>query len=114
VPERDPSPPSATIALARAGGGILAEASQPPEGATPEAVTLDEPPLRGIATGRDTNGGVAPVRVSIREEIECRNGADGPYRPLRTRYFPPRRSSASARPPAPACPRAPTAPSPFD
>lgn len=89
VPERDPSPPTATIALSRAGGGILAEASQPPEGATPEAVTLDEPELRGIATGRDAKGGVARVRVSIREEIECRNGEDGSYRRLRTRYFPP-------------------------
>jgi hypothetical protein len=45
--------------------------------------------LRGIATGRDPNGGVARVRVSIREEIECRNGEEGPYRRLRTRYFPP-------------------------
>jgi hypothetical protein len=31
---------------------------------------------------------VARVRVSIREEIECR-GDDGAYRRLRTRYFPP-------------------------
>jgi hypothetical protein len=102
VPERDSSPPAATIALAQAGGGTLAEASQPPEGATPEAVTLDEPALRGIATGRDPNGGVARVRVSIREEIECRNGGDGPYPRLRTRYFPPSqveriRSSPGAR-----------------
>jgi hypothetical protein len=102
VPERDPSPPTATIALARAGGGTLAEASQPPERATPEPVTLDEPALRGIATGRDPNGGVARVRVSIREEIECRNGDHGPYHRLRTRYFPPPqveriRSSPGAR-----------------
>jgi hypothetical protein len=88
VPERDPSPPTATIALARSDGGTLAETSQPPEGALPEAVTLDEPALRGIATGRDANGGVARVRVSMRERIECR-GEDGPYRRLRTRYFPP-------------------------
>jgi hypothetical protein len=89
VPERDPSPPTATIALFGAGGGTLAEASQPPEDAAPEAATLDEPALRGIATGRDANGGVARVRVSLREEIECRDGEDGPYRRLRTRYFPP-------------------------
>jgi hypothetical protein len=88
VPERDPSPPAATIALARAGGGPLAEASRPPEGATPETAALDEPALRGIATGRDANGGIARVRVSMREEIECR-GEDGRYRRLRTRYFPP-------------------------
>ena len=102
LPERDHSPPTATIALARAGGGILAQAAQPPEGATPEAVTLDQPALRGIATGRDANGGVARVRVSIREEIECRKGGDGPYHRLRTRYFPPPqveriRSSPGAR-----------------
>jgi hypothetical protein len=89
VPERDPSPPTATIALARAGGGTLAEASQPPEGgAAPEAVSLDGPALHGITTGRDANGGVARVRVSLREELECR-GEDGPYRRLRTRYVPP-------------------------
>ena len=88
VPERDLSPPTATIALARAGDGTVAEASQPSEGGTPDAVSLDEPVLRGIATGRDRNGGVARVRVSIREEIECRDD-DGPYSRLRTRYFPP-------------------------
>jgi hypothetical protein len=88
VPERDPSPPTATVALARADGGILAEASQPAEGAAPRAVTLEQPMLRGTTTGRDPNGGVARVRVSIREEIECRN-AEGAYRRLRTRYFPP-------------------------
>jgi hypothetical protein len=88
VPERDPSPPTAAIALVRASGGTLAEASQPPRGGTPDAVTLDEPALRGIATGRDANGGIARVRVSIREEIECRDD-DGPYSRLRTRYFPP-------------------------
>jgi hypothetical protein len=88
VPERDPSPPTAAIALSRAGGGTLAEASQPPEGGTPPAVTLEQPMLRGTTTGRDPNGGIARVRVSIREEIECRQG-EGGYRRLRTRYFPP-------------------------
>jgi hypothetical protein len=88
VPERDPSPPTASIALAAADGGALAETSQPPPDESPRTVTLDEPRLRGIATGRDANGGVARVRVSIREEIECRND-DGAYLRLRTRYFPP-------------------------
>jgi hypothetical protein len=88
VPERDPSPPSASITLTAADGGTLAETSQPPEDSAPRAVTLDEPTLRGITTGRDANGGVARVRVSIREEIECRDD-DGAYRRLRTRYFPP-------------------------
>jgi hypothetical protein len=88
VPERDPSPPIASITLAARDGGALAETSQPREGPPPEAVTLDEPTLRGATTGRDANGGVARVRVSIREEIECRSG-DGAYIRLRTRYFPP-------------------------
>jgi hypothetical protein len=88
VPERDPSPPTATIALAGADGGALAEASQPPAGQAPRSVTLDEPRLRGTTTGRDANGGVARVRVSIREEIECRDD-EGTYSRLRTRYFPP-------------------------
>jgi hypothetical protein len=88
VPERDPSPPSASITLAAVDGAALAETSQPPAGVAPRTVTLDEPRLRGITTGRDANGGVARVRVSIREEIECRNG-DNAYLRLRTRYFPP-------------------------
>ena len=88
VPERDPSPPSASITLAAADGGALAETSQPPDAPAPRSVTLDEPRLRGTTTGRDPNGGVARVRVSIREEIECRD-EDGTYIRLRTRYFPP-------------------------
>jgi hypothetical protein len=88
VPERDPSPPAATIALAGADGGALAETSQPPAGPPPRPSTLREPALRGTTTGRDADGGVARVRVSIREEIDCR-GENGPYRRLRTRYFPP-------------------------
>jgi hypothetical protein len=88
VPERDPSPPTATVALSRAKGGTLAEVSQPPEGTPPRPVALEQPMLHGTTTGRDPNGGVARARVSIREEIECRSG-DGPYRRLRTRYFPP-------------------------
>jgi hypothetical protein len=88
VPERDRTPPIATIALARADGPALAEISQPPAPTRPPTVTLDEPKLRGTARGRDENGGVARVRVSLREKIECR-GSDGVYERLRTRYFPP-------------------------
>jgi hypothetical protein len=88
VPERDSSPPTATITLARAEGTALAETSQPEHGSRPDIVTLDEPALRGTTTGRDADGGVARVRVSIREEIECR-AAGGDYERLRTRYFPP-------------------------
>jgi hypothetical protein len=85
VPERDASPPAATITLARADGRTLAEASR---GSSARTVTLDEPQLRGTTTGSDENGGVARVRVSIREEIECRDD-ERLYHRLRTRYFPP-------------------------
>ena len=88
MPERDPSPPAATITLARADGTKLAETSQPGKTTEPRTVTLDEPTLRGTTTGRDANGGVARVRVSLREKVECRS-ADGVYQRLRTRYFPP-------------------------
>jgi hypothetical protein len=88
VPERDPSPPTATITLERSDGTALAETSQPERESHPDTVTLDEPALRGTTTGRDPDGGVARVRVSLREELECR-AADGAYRRLRTRYFPP-------------------------
>jgi hypothetical protein len=85
VPERDASPPSASITLARADGGVLAMTSR---GSSAHTVALDEPRLRGTTTGRDPNGGVARARVSIREEIECQDG-ERAYRRLRTRYFPP-------------------------
>jgi hypothetical protein len=85
VPERDASPPTATVALFHADGRLLAETSH---GTRARATTLDEPRLRGTTTGSDENGGVARVRVSIREEIECRDD-EASYRRLRTRYFPP-------------------------
>ena len=87
VPERDGSPPQATIELANAAGVTLARASQPGPPAT-RLVTLDEPRLRGTTRGRDANGGVARVRVSLRETLECR-GPSGVYTRLSTRYFPP-------------------------
>lgn len=85
VPARDHSPPEATITLRDAGGKPLAHTSQPPPADQPPAVELDQPRLRGTAVGRDADGGVARVRLSIKEEIACRNGD----RQLRTRYFPP-------------------------
>lgn len=104
VPERDPSPPAATITLALADGTKLAEASQPGKAPQPRTVILDEPTLRGTTTGRDANGGVARVRVSLREKHACRK-ADRAYHRLRTRYFPPPqieriRSNPGARLPA--------------
>ena len=90
VPESDTSPPMATIALASSGDGrTLAEASQPPGHPVPETVELPRPGLRGTAVAVDRDGGVARVRVSLRERVTCR-GADGaPVVRRRTRYFPP-------------------------
>jgi hypothetical protein len=91
VPATDRSPPTAEIALhPPRGGAPLARASQPPEPGRPEPVTLEEPRLRGTAVGRDPDGGVARVRVSIKERITCRHPGGGPTEQrLRTRYYPP-------------------------
>jgi hypothetical protein len=89
VPERDASPPMATIALSDAEGGrTLAEASRPGSRDSGE-VELREPRVRGTAVGEDANGGIVRVRVSISERISCLRGEDERFERLRTRYFPP-------------------------
>ena len=89
VPDSDDSPPATTIVLRDTDGSTLATATQPPDSDHPDPVLLDEPRLRATAEGRDTDGGVARVRISIREEILCRH-PDGREEELpRTRYFPP-------------------------
>jgi hypothetical protein len=87
VPERDGSPPEAVIALVLEGDRTAAEATPPPS-EEPPPVRLTTPRLRGVTTGRDRDGGVARVRVSIKERLTCRT-ADGTFERLRTRYFPP-------------------------
>jgi hypothetical protein len=89
VPDADDSPPHATVVLSRPPGGPAARASQP--GSAPHGrVRLDRLRLRGTTVGRDANGGVARVRVSIKERIRCRrHGTGATYARLRTRYFPP-------------------------
>ena len=89
MPRSDDSPPSARIVLSTTGGEAKAEAVQPPEGARAAEVELDAPRLRGTAIGTDFDGGVARVRVSIKETITCR-ADDGRTRTRpRVRYFPP-------------------------
>jgi hypothetical protein len=88
VPARDATPPEAFITLGRAEGAPLARASQPPAAGHPRPVRLGEPRLHGTALGRDPDGGVARVRVSIRERISCLQAGTRSER-LRTRYFPP-------------------------
>jgi hypothetical protein len=89
VPEADESPPEATITLS-AGGVRLASASQPPGHADGAGVRLRRLSLRGTTVGRDPDGGVARVRVSIKELITCRrSGSGATFTRLRTRYFPP-------------------------
>jgi hypothetical protein len=90
VPDRDRTPPRATIVLATAGDGRrLAEASQPPGRTASERVELREPRLLGTALAEDEDGGVARVRVSILERITCRSAEGSPFERRRTRYFPP-------------------------
>lgn len=89
VPARDPTPPEAVITLRRAGGAPLVRASQPPGPAHPRPVMLTEPRLGATALGRDPDGGIARVRVSISERIACRGDGGHAYERLRTRYFPP-------------------------
>jgi hypothetical protein len=88
VPRSDASPPAATIVLANPGGRTLGEASEPPGGEPSAVEELRARRLQGTTIGRDPDGGVARVRVSLREVITCR--AQGrPTKRLRTRYFPP-------------------------
>jgi hypothetical protein len=89
VPGSDASPPKATIVLASPERRTLARASEPGM-ASGMTVRLTRPVIRGTTVGLDENGGVARVRVSVREEIVCQAGPGGgePAR-LRTRYFPP-------------------------
>ena len=88
VPRDDPSPPTATIVLATPGGRTLGEASEPPGRQPPAVEELREAGLQGTTIGRDPGGGVARVRVSLRERITCRAEGRRTER-LRTRYFPP-------------------------
>jgi hypothetical protein len=88
VPESDESPPKATITLS-AGGAPLGRASEPGGGGE-SLVRLRRLSLRGTTVGRDPDGGVARVRVSIMERIACRRtGSDATFTRLRRRYFPP-------------------------
>jgi hypothetical protein len=89
VPAHDDTPPEAVIVMRSAGGRRLARASQPPDPGHPRPVRLTEPRLAGIALGRDPNGGVARVRVSISETIACRDEGGRTQELLRTRYYPP-------------------------
>ncbi|MET0762767.1 MAG: hypothetical protein ABWZ63_10610 [Thermoleophilaceae bacterium] len=89
VPESDTSPPEATITLS-AGGAPLGRASQPPGDRGEALVRPRRLSLRGTTVGRDPDGGVARVRVSIMERITCRRGgSDATFTRLRRRYFPP-------------------------
>jgi hypothetical protein len=90
VPESDASPPTATIVLATAGDGrTLAEVSQPPSPPPPGIVRLQEPRLQGTTIGTDDDGGVARVRVSIKERLTCKRAGGERFTRIRTRYFPP-------------------------
>jgi hypothetical protein len=88
VPDDDPSPPQATVVLGVPGEGARARAAQPGGGES-GTVTLDAPVVDGTTTGRDPESGIARVRVSLDEVVECRTEAGEAYTRLRTRYLPP-------------------------
>jgi hypothetical protein len=89
VPEADKSPPRATITLS-AGDAALGRASQPPGHTGESLIRFRRLSMRGTTVGRDLDGGVARVRVSIMERITCRRGHSGAtFTRLRRRYFPP-------------------------
>jgi hypothetical protein len=75
--------------LEAANGTPLAEASQPPQRQRDAAVELEQPSLRGTAVGLDPNGGVARIRVSLKELVTCRAPDGSRFERPRIRYFPP-------------------------
>jgi hypothetical protein len=89
VPAHDDTPPEAVIIMRRLDGAQLGRHSQPPGPGHPRPITLTEPQVRATAVGRDPNGGVARVRVSISERIDCQSEDGRTEEVLRTRYFPP-------------------------
>jgi hypothetical protein len=90
VPRRDPTPPTALVTLAGRDGATLGEATRPGGRDHGGVVRLREPRVRGTTTGRDEDGGVARVRVSVSERIACRPaGGRRTFVRLRTRYIPP-------------------------
>jgi hypothetical protein len=89
VPAHDDTPPEAVVTMRATHGRRLARASQPPVSGQLSPIRLGEPRLRGIALGRDPNGGIARVRVSISERIACRSNGGRAQERLRIRYFPP-------------------------
>jgi hypothetical protein len=84
VPRSDASPPRATIVLESPAGRPRTRASEPGKPGGP-TVRLSGAELHGTTVALDENGGVARVRVSVREEVRCAGGEER----LRTRYFPP-------------------------
>jgi hypothetical protein len=80
----------ATIVLETLSGRPMGKATQPPGEQPASTVDLQEPALRATALGRDTDGGVARVRVSVKEMITCAARDDrAGFERRRTRYFPP-------------------------
>jgi hypothetical protein len=74
--------------LATARGRPLVEASQPPRPGPHGVAELSKPRLLATSVGSDPDGGVARVRVSLKERITCVSKGQATERP-RVRYFPP-------------------------
>lgn len=85
VPRRDATPPTSTIVLRGSDGKQLGTASQPPSDEPATTVRLDQPRFEASTIGRDDDGGVARVRISIKQHIRCGDGEAE----RRVRYYPP-------------------------
>jgi hypothetical protein len=85
VPERDETAPSAALLLEPGGGAPpVVKASPSRGGERPAVVTLARPSFRATAAGRDAEGGVGRIRLSVVSTTRC-----GDEERRRVRYLPP-------------------------
>lgn len=95
VPERDDTAPSAALLLVP-GGDVppVVQASPSRAGERVDVVTLPEPAFRATAAGRDPEGGIGRIRLSVVTTTRC-----GDRTRRRVRYRPPPQIEDVALPP---------------
>lgn len=89
VPETDRTPPEVLLRIER-GGRVLADTrgELSPNRAYFPRVDL-RGRLRAVGVGRDLDGGLGRIRVSIAETVECRAPGGPAHRRRQVRYVPP-------------------------